>query len=195
MTDINMLDALFASTKQKVLALFFCNPEKSFLLSEVIDKAQAGSGSVQREVQRLKASQLITLYKQGREKRYQANPDAPIFMELCNLFAKTQGSKQQLIQALQPLDKQIKLALIYGSFAKGTDHANSDIDLLLVSDNLTLEEVFSTLEPVEKKLERTVNPTLYTTPEFKARREKQHPFLTKLLNGHYEQLKGHPDDI
>lgn len=191
----SMLDTLFTSTKQKVLTLFFCHPEKRYLLSEIIDRAKVGSGSVQREVQRLTASQLINLHQQGREKYYQANPDSPLFNELRSLFEKTRGGEQLILQALKPLESQLKLALIYGSYAKQTDHANSDIDLLLISDNLTLEEVFAALEPAEKQLERQINPTLYTTDEFKNRREKGQSFITRLLAGTYKLLKGHPDDI
>lgn len=191
----SMLDTLFTSTKQKVLTLFFCHPEKRYLLSEIIDRAKVGSGSVQREVQRLTASQLINLHQQGREKYYQANPDSPLFNELRSLFEKTRGGEQLILQALKPLESQLKLALIYGSYAKQTDHANSDIDLLLISDNLTLEEVFDALEPAEKQLERQINPTLYTTDEFKNRREKGQSFITRLLAGTYKLLKGHPDDI
>lgn len=191
----SMLDTLFTSTKQKVLTLFFCHPEKRYLLSEIIDRAKVGSGSVQREVQRLTASQLINLHQQGREKYYQANPESPLFNELRSLFEKTRGGEQLILQALKPLESQLKLALIYGSYAKQTDHANSDIDLLLISDNLTLEEVFDALEPAEKQLERQINPTLYTTDEFKSRREKGQSFITRLLAGTYKLLKGHPDDI
>lgn len=191
----SMLDTLFTSTKQKVLTLFFCHPEKRYLLSEIIDRAKVGSGSVQREVQRLTASQLINLHQQGREKYYQANPDSPLFNELRSLFEKTRGGEQLILQALKPLESQLKLALIYGSYAKQTDHANSDIDLLLISDNLTLEEVFAALEPAEKQLERQINPTLYTTDEFKNRRKKGQSFITRLLAGTYKLLKGHPDDI
>ncbi|WP_404420077.1 nucleotidyltransferase domain-containing protein [Marinospirillum sp.] len=193
--SISMLDALFASTKQKVLALFFCHPEKSYQLSEIIAKAKAGSGSVQREVQRLKASHLVSLHQKGREKYYQANPHSPLFNELHSLFEKTRGTEQLILHALQTLECRLQLALIYGSYAKQTDHANSDIDLLLISDSLTLEEVFAALEPVEKQLERQINPTLYTQVEFKVRLEKGQPFITRLLAGPYRLLKGHPDDI
>jgi predicted nucleotidyltransferase len=99
-------------------------------------------------------------------------------------------TEQQVEDALNSISDKIDLALIYGSVAKRTDHANSDIDLMLVSDSLTLEEVFEALEPAEIKLSRIINPTLYKQEEFKKRRANKNPFLRKVLEGQYILLKG-----
>ena len=61
------------------------------------------------------------------------------------------------------------MALVYGSVASGTDTASSDIDLLIVADDLTLEDVYSALIPVEAELDRRIHPTLYTSREFAQR--------------------------
>jgi len=62
--------------------------------------------------------------------------------------------------------------LIYGSVAKRTDPSASDIDLLIVADELTLEDLRAALSPAEESLGRKVNPTLYTGKEFKKRRAR-----------------------
>ena len=77
-----------------------------------------------------------------------------------------------------------------GRWQKKTDHANSDIDVMLVSDTLKLEEVFEALELAEVHLSRTINPTLYNQEEFKKRRANNNPFLRKVLEGQYILLKG-----
>ncbi|MDY6840043.1 MAG: nucleotidyltransferase domain-containing protein [Pseudomonadota bacterium] len=97
-------------------------------------------------------------------------------------------------EALKPISDRIDLALMYGSVAKKTDHADSDIDLMLVSDTLTLEEVFEALEAAENNLSRTINPTLYKREEFKKRRANNNPFLRKVLEGQYILLKGSIDE-
>ena len=58
--------------------------------------------------------------------------------------------------------------MIYGSVAKGSDTAASDIDLLVVSDHLTLEDLYVALDPVEQLLSRKINPTLISTFELQA---------------------------
>lgn len=66
-----------------------------------------------------------------------------------------------LADALFSATQQRVLALVYGSVASHSDTAHSDIDLLLVSDALTLEQVYTVLTPVEQQLGRRVSPTLY----------------------------------
>lgn len=65
----------------------------------------------------------------------------------------------------------------------GTDTASSDIDLLLVADDLTLEDVYSALIPVEAELDRRIHPTLYTSREFAERKSARNPFLANVLGG------------
>ena len=69
----------------------------------------------------------------GRQKHFQANPDCPVFDELCAMVRKTVAMAEPVRQALSPLAERITLALIYGSVAKGADTASSDIALLVVS--------------------------------------------------------------
>jgi len=186
----NIADALFSATRQKVLSLLFTQPDQDFSIGELIEKANAGSGAVQREVTRLAESGLVSVELKGRQKRYHANKKAPVFRELRSLVMKTLGPPDIVKKALQSIDSQLELALIYGSVAKHTDNADSDIDLMLVSDSLTLEDVFTALGPAEEELSRPVNPTLYTRQEFDKRREQDNPFLRKVLNGPHIVLKG-----
>ncbi len=187
-------EALFPGTRKKILRLLFGQPERSYTISELIDLADAGSGAVQREVERLHASGLVKSDTVGRQKQYRANPDSPIYSELCSLVAKTFGPADRLREALDSAGDAIELAILYGSVAKGTDRAESDIDVLLVSDTLSLEEVFRILSPVETELGRKINPTLYTRDEFRARLQSGNPFLRRVLAGKHTVLKGDFDD-
>lgn len=140
-------------------------------------------------------SGLVTVSRIGNQKHYQANPDSPVLAELCGLVRKTAGLAEPLRQALAPASSEIELALVYGSVAKGTATAASDIDLLLVSDGLILEAVYGLLSEAEQTLGRTVNPTLYTTTEFQRRLSDGNPFLRRVLSGATLVLQGRlPDD-
>lgn len=189
-----LADALFSATQQRVLALLFGQPERSFFTNELIALIGAGSGAVQREVRRLAESGLVTVMQVGNQKHYQANPVAPIFQELCSIVTKTLGPPEVVRTALLPLLDEINLALIYGSVASHSDTALSDIDLLLVSDSLGLEEVYAALTPAEQQLARRISPTLYSIEEYRRRRANGNPFLTKVLAGETIFLKGDPDD-
>ena len=191
----SLADALFSATQQRVLALLFGQPGRSFFTNELIGLVGAGSGAVQREVKRLVESGLVTVTRLGSQKHYQANPAAPIYEELRGIVTKTLGLAEVLRGALVPLGETVRLALVYGSVAKRSDTAHSDIDLLIVSDALTLEQIYTALTPVEQQLGRRVSPTLYSVAEFRRRRASGNPFLTKVLTGETIRLTEDDDDL
>ena len=194
-TRTSLANALFSTTQQRVLGLLFGQPERSFFATELISLAGAGSGAVQREIQSLAESGLVTVVRVGTQKHYQANRAAPIYDELHGIVVKTLGPAGVLRAALTPLETRIHAALLYGSVAKRSDSARSDIDVLIVADGLTLEAVYAALAPAEKRLGRTVSPTLYTVKEFQRRRMAGNPFLARVLAGKHVLLTGNADAL
>jgi len=83
--------------------------------------------------------------------------------------------------AVEPLAPKVDAAFIYGSVAKGTDKAKSDIDVMLVGKNLTLSKVLELVVPLEAQLGRKINPTLLTSAEFKRRRADRDSFVNRVL--------------
>lgn len=190
----SLADALFTTTQQRVLALLFGQPSRSFFATELIEITGSGSGAVQRELKRLTSSGLITVTPIGKQKHYQANPDSPVFAELRGLVLKTVALVEPIRQALDQLADRITLALLYGSVVKGTDTAASDIDLLIVADDVTLEDIYAVLAPVEADLGRRISPTLYTSQEFEERKASSSAFLTRVLSGEHLVLIGGEDE-
>jgi hypothetical protein len=76
---------------------------------------------VQRELARLEQSGLVTVRRIGTQKHYQANPESPLFTELCGIARKTVGLAEPLREALAPLASRIVAAFVYGSVAKEQD--------------------------------------------------------------------------
>jgi predicted nucleotidyltransferase len=188
--SMSLADALFARTRKRVLSLLLGQPERAFGTSELIGLVGAGSGAVQRELDRFALAGLVTATTVGRQKLYQANRASPVFAELSAIVEKTAGIAEALRRALQAVGPRLRLAILYGSVAKETDRATSDIDVLMVGDGLSLEDVYSALEPAEKNLGRRISPTLYTSDEFNRRRAARTPFLTKVLAGKHIVLAG-----
>lgn len=188
-----LIDALFATTRQRVLGLIFGQPTRSFFARELIQLTGSGSGAVQRELERLAASGLVTTTRIGNQRHFQANRESPVFAELHGLMLKTIALAEPLRQALEPLASRTALAFIYGSVVKGTDTARSDVDVLIVADDVMLEEVYSAFAPVEVALGRKINPTLYTRKEFSSRRASRNAFLTRVLSGAHLVLMGGDD--
>src|SRR3954463_35185 len=127
---MRMGEALFSGVQQRVLALLFGMPERSFYRNELLKLTDSGKGALQRELERLEKSGLVTVRAQGNQRHYQANKAAPIFQELHGIVIKTFGVADVVSQHLAPLADRIQAAFIYGSIAKKSETASSDVDLL-----------------------------------------------------------------
>lgn len=177
----NIGDALFTKAQQKLLALLFGQPNKSFYFNELVNLAKMGRGAISRELKKLTNAGLLIMSKQGNQHHYQANASSPIMPELVSIVKKTFGIADVLRAALAPILPQLQYAFIYGSLAKGTERVNSDVDIMLVGDDLSYSEIMQLLEEAELKLQRIVNPTIYTPKEFTKRLDDGQNFLTKVM--------------
>jgi predicted nucleotidyltransferase len=176
-----LADALFSKVQQRVLGVLFGNPDRSFFANEIITLANSGTGAVQRELARLEGAGLLNVKRLGRQKHYQANAAAPVFAELRDLVMKTSGLADVLRAALSPLAEKIAAAFVYGSIAKGESTPASDVDVMIVSDELTYSDVFSVLEEAGNRLGRKVNPTVYSRKELHFRIKSPSAFMTRVL--------------
>lgn len=187
--------ALFPAVREGILAATFREPRRWWYLSELADSLGTSPSSLQREVESLVNSGILQVRREGRRTYYRPQEGSAIFKELRGIVRKTMGTPAEVLASLAPISGRIELALIYGSVARGTDRANSDVDVLVVSDRITLEELFRRLARAERRLQRKVNPTLYTSEEFRRRRAQHNPFLEKVLKGHHVVLIGSEDGI
>ncbi|RBL70725.1 nucleotidyltransferase domain-containing protein [Pseudomonas sp. MWU13-2625] len=180
MPAIPISDALFTATQQKVLAMLYGKPDQSFYANEISRWAQVGKGSLMRELERMHGAGILTMSRRGNQTHYQANPECPIYTELLGIVRKTFGIAEQVRAALAPVSDQLVWAFIYGSVAKGSEHAGSDIDLMLIGENLSYSDLMERLLPVEEYLGRTINPTLFTLVDWQARRAADNSFVVRV---------------
>lgn len=190
-----LAEALFSSVEQRLLALLFGQPDRRYQSSEIVRLARTGNGATQRVLARLMNAGLVTVTQIGNQKHYQANRSSPVFPELHGLIVKTVGLVEPLRAALQPLAPRMRAAFVYGSIAKGTDRAKSDVDLLVVSDELDHADLFAALQPVEASLARTVNPTVFGSEEWRSKRAKEDSFASRVARGPRLFVVGSEDDV
>lgn len=178
---MSIASALFTDSQAKVYAWLFGQPERSYHLSELRRLSGLGSASLQREVNRLVDAGLVTSERVGNLRCFQANPASPVQAELVALTRKTLGAVPLLRQALAPLAAQLHTAYIYGSVARQTDTAHSDIDLMLVGTDVGLADVLPLLLPLEPSLGRKINPSLYTPEQYAKRLQEPDSFIQRVL--------------
>ena len=173
-------DALFSRVQQRVLGLLFGQPDRRFQSAELIRLAASGTGAVHRQLGRLADVGLVTVTRIGNQKHYQANRESSVFEELNGLVVKTVGMAEPLRQALRAKARDIRAAFIYGSVAKGTEKAGSDVDLLVISDRLSYPVLFEALRRAEAVLARTVSPTVLTASDWRAMRTRKDSFAARV---------------
>jgi predicted nucleotidyltransferase len=186
---------LFSPVLRRVLGLLYGQPDRSFQSAELIRLAGSGTGAPHRVLTRLAAAGLVTVTRSGNQKHYRANRACPVFEELHRLIVKTVGVVEPLRQALQPKRSDIRAAFVYGSVAKGTDKAGSDIDLMVVSARLRHGDLFEMLQPVESVLARRVNPTVMSRKEWRAKRTDVDSFAARVAAGPRLFVIGNDDDL
>jgi len=177
---ISLSNALFSKVQQRVLALIFGQPERSFYTSEIKRNVNSGTGAVERELSRLQRSGLVSIERIGNQKHYRANRQSPIFAELHSLVIKTVALTEPLRKSVEPYSDKIKAAFVYGSVAKGTDTARSDIDLLVIGDELSYSELYAALQNVENALGRKVSPTFLSPKDWRRKASDRGSFISKV---------------
>lgn len=191
----SLADALFTPVQQRVLGLLFGQPDRRYQSAEIIRLARGGVGAVHRQLSRLASSGLVTVTQVGNQKHYQARQDSPVFEDLHGLVVKTVGVVEPLRKALGRLAKNIRAAFVYGSVAKGSDKATSDIDVLVISDTVTYPDVYEAFQEAEAALGRTINPTVMTPAQWRAKRSRSESFAARVAAQRRLFVIGSDDDL
>jgi predicted nucleotidyltransferase len=174
-------NVLFTKTQQKVLGLLFGKPDQSFYLNEITKLSQMGRGTIKRELERMEAVGIVVKKRIGNQNHYQANPECPVYSELMGIARKTFGVADVIKAALNSILDEVAFAFIYGSVAKGEDTAKSDIDLLIVSNELTYSEVMERLLDSETSIGRPINPTIYNVDQIEKKLKQDNAFVSRVM--------------
>ena len=175
-----LLDLLFGSYRQRVLSLLLLHPDSRYHVRELARLTGTTPGTLHKELSRLAQVGLLLREKQGNQVCYRANRACPVFPELAGLFRKTTGLVGVLASALQALTPAPELALVFGSMARGNEHAHSDVDVLLIAD-CSFGDAVKCLHPAQEVLQREINPVLYTAAEFVHRIKANDGFVLNIL--------------
>lgn len=170
------------------------SPDKSWYLSELAAHLKTSPSSLQRELEALATSGILTRREDGRRTYYKADTDSPVFGELRALFSKTAGIVPVLKSELSGFRNRIQWAAIYGSVARGEERTESDIDLLVVG-SVGMAELVPSLRQIEQRFGREVSVTRYSADEFRAKRATRDHFLSSVLKGKLITIAGSPDDL
>jgi len=187
-----MLEKLFTSkTRIRILELLIFNPDREFHLREISRKIKITPIYVRRELQNLKELNLVLESKKGNLSLFRINRNSSIFTELKNIFMKTEYFGELIKKSLKKL--KIDFAFIFGSFAKGIESKDSDIDLFVVGD-VKEDELLNIIQKIENKTGREINYLLWKKSLF-MKRAKKHHLLNEIAENPVIMLVGDEDEL
>jgi len=166
-------------TRRAILALLVSRPGESLYLREIVRAISGSPGTVHRELRGMTEAGILTREQRGSQTHYRLNEACPIFPEIRGLILKTVGLVGVLRAALQGLDG-VRVAFVYGSFARGDACPESDIDVMVIGD-VAFAEICKRLRPAQQQLGREINPSVYPLREFRRKVAAKHDFLTDVL--------------
>ena len=194
MRNSSVLTALFPQVRQGVLAATLGQPDKWWYLSELADRLGTTPSSLQRELSSLVASGILMHRREGTRAYFKAETQSPVFVDLQQLFEKTAGLAPILERILKPFGNKIRCAFIYGSVARNREHATSDVDVMVIG-SAGLADLSPALRKAEGQLGREVNVTAYSSEEFREKIKSRDHFLTAVLRGRKQFVKGGQSDL
>ena len=187
-----MLEKLFTSkTRIRILELLIFNPDREFHLREISRKIKITPIYVKRELQNLKELGLILESRKGNLSLFRINRNSSIFPELKNIFIKTEYFGELIKKSLKKL--KIDFAFIFGSYAKGIESKDSDIDLFVVGD-VKEDELLNIIQKIENKTGREINYVLWKKSLF-MKRAKKHHLLNEIAENPVIMLVGDEDEL
>mgnify|MGYP000997829701 CR=1 FL=1 len=188
-----MLEVLISSeTRVRLLTLFLMNPGKEYYIRQIERLVGKNYALVRKELARLESFGLLTSEAKGNQTYYSVDRSFFLYPELQRLVLKTEGVAQALKERLGEIG-DVECIFIYGSFAKGSAGAKSDIDLFIVGD-VDENRLIPLLNKSERTLQREINYTLVKREELRDRVAEADPFVTNVLNGPKIMIEGCYDE-
>ena len=179
--------------RRKVLAYFFTNPESKLYLRELASIIREDPANLSRELSRLEKEGIFVSQKCGNQKFFSLNRRYPLYKELKSIIFKTAGVVGSVRQVLEKVGN-VKLAFVYGSFARAKENYLSDIDMVIVG-RPDEDELIKHLDRLEERLQREINYRLYTPGELQKESKEKEPFVLEILRGRKVMVIGNESEL
>ncbi len=190
-----MLKNLIGSkTRRVILKAFVESPDAEYYTRQLSSLHHLSAGTLHRELKNLSSLGILKARKIGNIKLFSINKQNPVYEEIKNIIYKTEGVVRFIKDDI-PGVRGIKVAFIYGSFAKGDERQDSDVDIFLIGDNIDEDELIRVISDIEKKLFKEINYTRYTENEYKKEKKKKNSFISEVIKGKKIFIKGDENDL
>jgi predicted nucleotidyltransferase len=187
----NRRDAILfgrSAIRRAILAMLLDAPDRRLHLRAVARAVGTSPGTAARELGRLEDAGIIRRTREGNQVYFQARPDQPKFGELRALVRETIGAPSIVRRHLAGL-AGVDRAMIFGSYARGTIDADSDVDVLIIGDP-DRDALTESLEMAGLEIGRPVNEVVMTPSELDERRARGDRFVESIEAGPVIEVLG-----
>src|ERR1035437_1479490 len=178
----NTLDLVLGLSKvrQEILNLFFDDKLKEPHVRGVAREINRPVPVVSRELNALEKIGLLKSQHVGQHKEYSLNEKFIMLNSFKDIFRKSKSLEELLRETLSK-NEGILEAFIFGSYARASQHPNSDIDLFILGD-ADVAHLNADLRALSKELRISINPLILTRQEF-TERQVDGRFVREIVNG------------
>lgn len=178
--------------KAKILNWLYVQspPESRFTERALARQVGIGSGSIHKVLTHLVDDQLVIREETARGPEYRAPFEDPRLKALILFFRQESDVINALRRVLKPF-KSIEYACVFGSFARGTTHKDSDVDVLVLESSEDERfQIISALSAVSDRIGREANPQFYSVEEFRGLAASGETIALSILGNPRISLKG-----
>lgn len=189
MNEAMMIELFGGASRYKVLRKLYERPTERHHLRALAALTGISSGTLHTTLKRLERAGLVRCITAKPLVFYQAPIDDSRLVPLVDLFRRESDLIADLRTALEPFAKQVTYAGVFGSYARGEDRAESDIDVLVVGPDNSIK-VQAALAPVARKHGRAVNAAVFSGRTFAKMARGSDRFFAEVAAGRRIDLLG-----
>lgn len=173
-------EILSSKVRADVFRLLFGIDDESLHMREIERRSGCAIGTIQTELKKMLRLNLVLKRKDGNRLYYRANKAHQLYADIRSIVLKTNGLAELVYKALKN-EPAIKIAFVFGSFARNAEKSGSDLDLMVIG-NLGLRKLTDVLSGVTSIIHRDINPYVLTKEEFHKRIIEDDHFISNVMN-------------
>ena len=185
---LSMLEEILNSKpKVKVLQLIINKQEWIFGESEISRDLNVPKATIHRSLKKLRDQNIIREFKKGRGIVYQLNKTNFIVKELLEPMFKKESEivLKKSKEFCENFSKLIRVAIVFGSAARGEMRPTSDVDLAIVAnESKKLQSSIAELKIKYLEEDSIIFSThIFSLKDFENRYERKDPLILEIANG------------
>lgn len=169
---MNSISALLTRRNLEILELI---SQQSLALREIAEQLKCSPGKVHQAIAVFKGFEIIKTERKKGRLIISPNKENPLYQKIKALI-----NINKILNA-RTYSKIAKIGIcgVYGSYSRGTDDAESDIDLLIVTGKKELG-LRDDIRSLENELNKKINPLIMTEQKLKMLEQQDKEFFIRL---------------